>query len=169
MSLRYHHVSRDMFAALAGGGGGPDAVHELVTAQYSKHLLLLRVILRAAKETGHSQVSFARSGYALLAAAQRHDPAAAGAVIRHPSVGAWAMRTLRALRGGPPMAGAEPAGLCAVAAAAAVRAGLDTDIEVPVIARVVVLPSLGAATAADGMARVRNGHGGVTITTDDSP
>jgi HEXXH motif-containing protein len=63
------------------------------------------------------------------------------------------MRTLRTLRGSTAIPGATPGGLCAVAAAAAIRAGLIAEIEVPVLAGTVVLPSLGMA-AADGSAAV---------------
>jgi HEXXH motif-containing protein len=154
VSLRYHHVSRDEFDALAAGGGGPDVIRGLATGQYSKHTLLLRGVLEATQAVGHSRAALVQSGYDLLAAAQRHDPAAAGAVIQYPSVGAWALRTLRVLGGYPEMRGAEPTGLCVVAAAAAIRAGLPAEIEVPSAGGVVMLPSLGAATADGGTAMV---------------
>lgn len=166
MSLRYHHVSRDAFDALAAGGGGPDTVRGLAAAQYSKHALLLRGVLGVAWEAGHGRAALAQSGYDLLAAVQRHDPAAAGAVIRHPSVGAWALRTLRALRGYPEMRGAEPTGLCVVAAAAAIRAGVPAEIEVPAAGGVVMLPSLGAATADDGTAMVRSTADGAAVVSE---
>ena len=103
MSLRPHIMPPDLFEALAKGDGGPEAVRVLAAAQYSKHLLLLRGVLATAQAAGHGQAPLAQRGYDLLADAQSHDPAAADAVIRHPSVGAWALRTLRALRGGPAM------------------------------------------------------------------
>jgi HEXXH motif-containing protein len=77
-------------------------------------------------------------------------------VIRYSSVGAWAMRTLHALGGGPASPGAEPDMLCAVAAAAAIRAGLTAQIEVPVHNGSVMLPSLGAAAADGDRAVVRS-------------
>jgi HEXXH motif-containing protein len=113
-------------------------------------------VLEAAQATGSAQAGMARSGYALLAAARQHDPAAADAVIRHPSVGGWALRAVRAMRGDRALPAAEPAGLCAVAAAAAIRAGLAADIEVPVTGGMVMLPSLGAAGAGGDRAVVRS-------------
>jgi HEXXH motif-containing protein len=163
MSVRYHRVSRPLFDAIAAGGGGAEAIRVLAAAQYSKHTLLLRGVLDAAQGVDHDQRSAALHGYELLAAAQRHDPAAAGAVIGYSSVGAWATRTLRAFRGGAALPGAVPAGLCTVAAAAAIRAGLPAEIEVPVIAEAVVLPSLGAAAAEGRGALVRNAAGGVDV------
>ena len=163
MSLRPHRMPPDLFDALAEGGGGPEAVRVLAAAQYSKHLLLLRSVLTTARAAGHGQAALACRGYDLLTDAQRHNAAAADAVIRHPSVGAWALRTLRALRGGPAMSGAEPAGLCAVAAAAAIRARLSADIEVPPIGGAVMLPSLGSAAVAGGSATVRSAASGAAV------
>jgi uncharacterized protein len=155
MRLRYHRMPGDVFQALAAGGGGSGAIRELAAGQHSKHVLLLRGVLDAADTAGHAQAPLARSGYALLAAVQGNAPEAFDIVIRHPSVGAWALRALRAFRRGPARTAAEPAGLCAVAAAAAVRAGLPAEIEVPAIGGAVVLPSLGAAVADGGTAVVR--------------
>jgi uncharacterized protein len=156
MSLPRHRVSQHVFDALAAGGGGTDAVRELAAAQDSKHLVLLQGVLAAAQAAGHEQLPLARRGYELLAAAQRHDPAIANAVIRHPSVGAWALRTLGALRGAPARPGAEPGWLSAVAAATAIRARLPAEIEVPTLGNAVMLPSLGVAIVGDGTAVVRS-------------
>ena len=174
MKLRYHALPRT-FDVMAAGGGGTDAVRELAQAQYSKHLLLLRGVLRAAEAVGDTKARPAREGYDLLAAVQNYDPFAAEATIRYPSVGAWAQRTLRALQENVDEPGAKPARLCAVAAAAAVRAGMAAEVEVPAIAGTVVLPSLGAAVvngstatvqSAVGMAGVRWAHSRVEIPPD---
>jgi uncharacterized protein len=163
VSLQYHRLSGDLFHALAAGGGGSDAIRELAAAQYSKHALLLRGVLDAAEAVGHGQVPLARSGYALLAGVQRDDPAAAAVVIRHPSVGAWALRTLRALRRDPALPAVELSGMCGVAAAAAIRACLPAEIELPAIGGAVVLPSLGAALADGDTAVVRTSTNGSEV------
>ncbi len=49
MKLRYHAIPRDLFDALASGGGGPEAIGVLAAAEYSKHVLLLRGVLAAAE------------------------------------------------------------------------------------------------------------------------
>lgn len=157
MSPEYHGITRSAFDTLAAGGGGPDVIRALAAGQYSKHLTLLYGVLDAVRSgpgVGSEQARFAREGGKLLAAAQRHDPGAAAQVIRYPSVGAWALRTLRALRGGPAFPGAEPGGLRAVAAAAAIRARLPARIDVMAAGGVVVLPSLGAAVVPGGAAAV---------------
>jgi HEXXH motif-containing protein len=158
-----HRLSRAVFAALATGGGGSQAVRDLAAAQYSKHLTLLRGVLASAQ--GTEQYPLVLAGYELLDAARQVNRAAADKVIGYPSVGAWARRTIQAYRGGPALPGAEPAGLRAVAAAAAIRAGLAAEIEVPVIGRRVILPSLGAAIIPEPTvtAMVCTGGGGVNV------
>jgi uncharacterized protein len=155
MSLPYHRLPASALAALAAGGGGDDVIRQLADAQYSKHLVLLRGVLSAAQESGHHQAAGAARAYDLLADAQRRDPTTAKTVIGHPAVGAWALHTVRALRGGTPKPGAEPCGLCAIAAAAAIRTGLPADIEVPAAGGAVVLPSLGTARVNSGPAMLR--------------
>jgi HEXXH motif-containing protein len=156
-----------MFATLAAGGGEPAAIRELIAAECSGNLLLLAGVLREARPGKQSE--FARTGYDLLTAAAQADRAAAERVIRHPSVGVWARRTIQACRGREPLPGAEPAGLCAVAAAAAIGAGLPAEIEVPVTNGRVMLPSLGAATVPGDLARIRIGNGHAAVGAIDVP
>jgi HEXXH motif-containing protein len=156
VTIWHHSVPPALFDEIAAGGGGADAVSLLAAIQHSKHKLLLAGVLDETQAADHRQRRLAETGYELLAVVQRHDPDAANAVIRHPSVGAWATRTLRALRGGATLPGAEPAMLCGIAAAAAIRAGLPARIEVPVHNGAVILPSLGAATADGSSAVVQN-------------
>ena len=148
MTVPHHRMPRELFRELARGGGGADAVRELVAAQYSKHLFLIRGV----REVAQPGDRFAVPGYRLLDEVRRQAPAAFEAVITYPSVGAWALRTLRRDQEVP---GAVPGGLSMVAAAAAIRAGLSGQIEVPVTGGRVMLPSLGAAEAKGPTAVVR--------------
>jgi uncharacterized protein len=151
-----HSVPRRLFAEMAKGGGGAEAIELLSAAQHSKQQLMLRGLLTEAQTVDQNEWRLASQGYDLLADAQRHDPVAANAVIRYPSVAAWVVRTLRALRGRVAAPGAEPVMLSAVAAAASIRARLPAEIEVPVRNGAVVLPSLGAAAADGSRAVVRH-------------
>jgi HEXXH motif-containing protein len=153
-----HGLSERVFAALAGGGGGSAAVEQLAAAEHSKHLLLLACVLKEAEEAGHEEYPLAAEGYALLRAVGRHDARAAQQVIRHPSTGAWAMWTVRVLRGGPGVPGATPGGLRAVAAAAAIRADYQAEITVGAIDRLAMLPTLGAAVVPGNTALVRSAN-----------
>lgn len=167
MNVTYHQMPPDLFGAVAAGGGGPAAAEILKGAQHSKHTLLLHGVAVAAETCGHEQRALARRGYDLLTVVQRRDPAAVTSVLRYPSVGAWAHRTLVALRGGPCMTGATPGSLAAVAAAAAIRAGLPAEIEVPVSGGIVMLPSVGAAGPVEAeVATVRNTEGRTEVMAD---
>ncbi|HEX6525991.1 MAG TPA: HEXXH motif domain-containing protein [Streptosporangiaceae bacterium] len=155
-------IPATMFAALAAGGGGPEAVRALAAARYRKLALMLwgvrRTALREGIEADNARLAVA--GYDLLAAVQREQPEVAKAAIMYPSVGAWALRVLNSPDSDTAQPGADPGRLSTVGAAAAVHAGLSTEIEVPVTGAAVMLPSLGAA-GADGhtaMVRIADGH-----------
>jgi HEXXH motif-containing protein len=161
MTPGYHAIRRELFDALAAGGGGPEAIGALAAAEYSKHVLLLRGVLAAAAAAGPEQARFARTGWEVLTEAGRRDRDAAARVMGYPAVGAWAAHTLRALETGAETP--QPARLAAVAAAVAVRAGIDAEIPVLPVAGVVSLPSLGAARVDADSAVVRSYPGGAEV------
>jgi uncharacterized protein len=178
--MRYHRMPAELFAALADGGGGAEAVAILVAAQHSKHALLLHGVTRTAVAAGHPQASLAVHGQELLDEVQRTDPEAVTAVTRNPSAGAWAYRTLTGLRRATPGAIAHGAGagpdaampglLAGIAAAAALRAGVAAEIEVPVTGGVVMLPTLGAAGPVEAAtATVRVSAEGAEVTGAITP
>jgi HEXXH motif-containing protein len=161
VNLHRFRLSRETFEALATGGSGPEAIASLVAAEYSKHVILLNGVLRAVHGTEH--YAPVREACELLAEAWRASPDTTEAVIRYPAVGAWARRTIQAIRSG---AVTEAGGLLAVSAAAAIRAGLDARTEVPVRDGLVVLPSLGAAVipgSREHAVTVRSGPSGATV------
>jgi uncharacterized protein len=171
--MRYHKMPVELFAALAHGGGGAEAASVLVAAQHSKHALLLRGVTRKAVAAGHPQARLAVRGHELLDEVHQKDAAAVAAVTRHPSVGAWAYRALAELRRTAPGAIARSAGtgaampglLAGIAAAAALRAGVPAEIEVPAADGVVMLPTLGAAGPVEaGTAIVRVSADGAEVT-----
>jgi uncharacterized protein len=163
MSQSEHGLSPAAFAALATGGGGPAAVEQLAAAEHSKHLILLAGVVSESRSAGHAEYPLAAEGYALLHAVGSRHPDAAKRVITHPSVGAWALRTLIALRGGPAMPGATPGSLRAVAAAAAICAGYEAKIAIGAAAGLALLPSLGAAHVGRDAALVRISDGAATV------
>jgi HEXXH motif-containing protein len=163
MELRYHAIPRDVFDALAGGGGGPTAISVLAAAEHSKHDILLRGVLAAAQAADATQARYASVGWEVLNEANRRDRDAAARVMRYPAVGAWAVSTLSAPDTDGRAPGAVPARLAAVAAAAAVRSGLDVEVPVLPVAGVVSLPSLGAARVAADSAVVHSHPGGAEV------
>ncbi len=60
MTERYHAIPRDLFDALAAGGGGPEAIGVLAAAEHSKHDTLLRGVLAAAQRADADQARRAR-------------------------------------------------------------------------------------------------------------
>ena len=137
-------VPDPLFDDLARGAGGRAATAHLGSAQYGKHLLLLRRVVDLAHERGHPEAERVRDAYELLARAQQHAPDPVARVLRTPTVGVWARRTALTLAGHRP----EPArvgGLSALAAVAALRAGVEARVEVPLDGPTAPLPSLGRA------------------------
>jgi HEXXH motif-containing protein len=122
-------------------------------------MLMLRDVVTVAAEAGHEEHPLAVAGYRLLEDALGHDSAAAREVVRHPSVGAWAARTILACRGVLRTPGASPAGLRAIGAVAAIRADLTSEIEVGAARGLLMLPSLGAARIAGRTAVLRVARG----------
>ncbi len=178
MNLWYHAIPRDLFDALAAGGGGPEAISVLAAAERSKHEILLRSVVAAARAADATQASYASVGWEVLTEAKRRDRDVADRVMCYPAVGAWAISTLSAPDPDGRASGAVPARLAAVAAAAAVRSGLDVEVPVLPGRRRRPLPSLGAARVGgdfavvhshSGGAELRWAHGRVEIPTGEQP
>ncbi len=169
MNVRSHRLPDDVFGALAAGGGGVRALQHLAAAQYSKQVLLLRGVVDTAEAFGHPEAAQARRAYDLLAAIQEQAPGDVDAVVRHPAVGAWAWRTLRALHGGEAMVGAEPGRFAALTAAAAIRSRTPCTLDVPATDGAVTFPSLGVATlpGRDSAAVVRCATDGAAVLATD--
>ncbi|WAZ22533.1 HEXXH motif domain-containing protein [Streptomyces cinnabarinus] len=139
-----HVLPADSFDELLGGGGGPAAVAELRASERSWRLLVVRALLDASGEAP-------AAAWRLLMRARAADQAAFEELLAYPAVGVWAAHTLRRLRGTAAGDGAPDTGyLHAVAAGAAIRAGLDFRTAVPVHEGWAVLPALGAMRVGGG-------------------
>ncbi|MGH3693651.1 MAG: HEXXH motif domain-containing protein [Pseudonocardiaceae bacterium] len=135
-----HAVPEDIFAALAAGGGGERAMRLLVRTQQGKHLALLRMVLASAKQVQHPRVEDFARAYDLIARAQLEQPEDVEPLLRHPPVGAWAIRALRDLRSASTV---DIGYLTALAAAAALLTRSDCEVAVPLRDRSLFLPLLG--------------------------
>jgi HEXXH motif-containing protein len=165
MTPNRHRIPQKVFLALAAGGGGAHAIGHLQAAQYSKRLLLVRGVRDAVIAMRHPSERQVRQAYSLLAQIQGHAPEVVNSVLRYPSVGAWARRTLLAMEAGTE---ADPGWLSAVAATAAIRAGHPGTIGITTSQGAVVLPSLGRAVVPGAAhAVVRCGPGPAEITAQD--
>jgi HEXXH motif-containing protein len=136
-----HSLSADAFMELAGGAGDSAVVRQLREAQLSKHLMLLHIVAEAADAAEPSRATAAfRAGYQLLAEVQRANPGAVARLLCLPHMGSWAHECLACLDNGstPDFGYLAPA-----AAAAAVRAGVRFELDVPAIDGRVPFPGLG--------------------------
>ncbi|MGH3281613.1 MAG: hypothetical protein ACRDNW_21090, partial [Trebonia sp.] len=150
-----HSLPADAFLALAGGTGDSVVVRQLREAQFSKHLMLLRVVAEAAAGTDPPSAAATafRAGYHVLAQAQAADPGTVSRLLGLPHVGSWAHGCLACLdRRVMPDFGY----LATVAVAAAAQAGIPFELDVPVRDGRVPLPGLGCLQVPeqDGWLRV---------------
>ena len=178
MKLRYHAIPRDVFDALAAAAGDLRRSACWRRPSTASTTSCCAASWRRPQAADATQARYASVGWEVLTEAKRLDRDAADRVMRYPAVGAWAVSTLSAPDTDGRAPGAVPARLAAVAAAAAVRSGLDVEVPVLPVAGVVSLPSLGAARVdADsavvhshpGGAEVRWAHGRVEIPLGGHP
>ncbi|WP_046420871.1 HEXXH motif domain-containing protein [Streptomyces malaysiense] len=169
----YHRLSAAGLRDLAHGEGDGAVMAELLRAERSRRLLLLRALRGGVlgDGVGPDGVDFFAQGWDLLERAQCHAPEACEELLMSPNTGMWVSLAVRRVRGRV----YEDAPhwvvlghLAALAAAAAARAGMDFDIAVPVRRGRVQLPTLGCAALTDrepwGAARVTGRDGRVRIT-----
>jgi uncharacterized protein len=138
-------LSAEAFAALAAGYGSAAAVRVLARNQAALQRDLMALI---AREGPQQDQRFAQA-WDLLAALSGKAPEAVERTLAHPYTRVWAVQLLTDLRGGT----ASPVDvhhLEALAASAAVQAGLGMRVAVPVRDGVAPLPGFGALTAGAG-------------------
>ncbi|MEU6181643.1 HEXXH motif domain-containing protein [Streptomyces coeruleorubidus] len=144
-----HRLPVESFVQVATGGGDTRTLGLLRNGQKSKRLVLIRMVLEAvtADPASMGPLPSAHSAWRLLSRVQYEDPEAFDRVLLHPSTGVWAAHVLRRLRGvrsSDVALWAEAGYLHTLAAAAAVCAGVDFEIQVPVPdGGTLHLPSLG--------------------------
>lgn len=156
MTVETHRLPPQIFAALAKGGGGPEAVRRLSSVRDSRNRLLLHMLAETADATDRTTAAIVREAYRTLVSLEQEATHAVEFVVNYPAVSAWLLNTATQLYRGR-IAAAQPARLAAVAAAAAVRASVTATIDIPAQSRVneiIRLPSLGTARLPAGPARL---------------
>lgn len=182
-SFRRHRLTSEQLDALASRTPDDVALRELCSAERSRRMLALRLLLRLAREQPGAcgPLEPVDEAWNVLIRAQREAPAEISAMLSDPQLGRWTAQALRRLRG---TVGGDPAPLWfhvgqlhAFACAAAIRAGVPFRLAVPVWDGHVVLPTLGFAhvggSARWGTAEVvsdanvpRVDHAGATVAVD---
>jgi HEXXH motif-containing protein len=163
-----HALSDDELATVAHGQGGGPAVRKLRAGYHSRLLVILRVLLdETPVELTESPLARA---WDLLVEAERADPSAVADVLGRPEVQGWAAETVRLLASTKDsvLLGVLAGQLHAVAAAAAIGAGVDCAVRVPAVAGVIALPGLGTiALSSPGHAELVSTSQGVSVRTAD--
>jgi uncharacterized protein len=163
-----HQLRGEQFDALSAGLGDADAVGQLIRGQRSVQRALLELLRERATSRGDEAFM---AGWDLLAEVQRYDAGAYDQVSAHPYLRTWAEGCLRGTLGaGANMTGtgslpACAAHLAAFAAAAAIRAGLPAEIDIPVMDGYACLPTLGRLRVGSGPATIAVGDDGFEVHT----
>lgn len=137
-----HKLPAEAFTALVSGGSDTAVVKHLREAQRSKQLMLVHAAAAeaAGMDPGNPGIAAFRAGYKLLTKVQEADPDSLAWLFGLPHVGAWTHDLLEGgNRGLPPDFGY----IAAAAAAAAIRAGVRFETDVPVRDGRILLPGLG--------------------------
>lgn len=161
-------TSADLTALVNGDAAQVEPLEKVCSGQLSKHKLLLWAVVRLGATASAEASSRLREHYDLFAAAEKKAPEAAGLVLRHPHVGAWAARSVRLASTEPGSADLDLDYLGAIAASAAIRAGYTCSLVVRYREGGLVLPTLGRAVLPGTRARVVvSGPGKAEILTSD--
>ncbi|MGH4009619.1 MAG: aKG-HExxH-type peptide beta-hydroxylase [Pseudonocardiaceae bacterium] len=146
----FHRLPWVDFDALARGAAGADVVLRLRDAERSRRLLLLRAVVDQTTKNPENFGSLPPSeeAWELLARVQETAPDAFDLILAHPYTGSWAGYTMRLLTNR--VTGVGPiwvhvGHLHALAAAAAIHAGLAFRTSIPVWNGTAMLPTLGLA------------------------
>ncbi|MFD7622955.1 aKG-HExxH-type peptide beta-hydroxylase [Streptomyces sp. NPDC059802] len=165
-----------MLRQLGRTEGDSDTLQVLVRDQDTRRLLLLRALLDAAEAAPAAvcpprSLDRLRQDWALLETAERADRTAVRTVLLHPLAGPWAQRCLRGLSGSGPLAGPGPGPelradldhLGALAAAAAIRAGIPFTTRLAAHDGLLSLPTLGALRTASEAVDITFSDGDLSI------
>jgi HEXXH motif-containing protein len=150
-TITRHLLPEAAFSELGSGGGGPATMRLLGDAQRSKHLMLVHAIAQEATGPGAGLTAF-RAGYDQLARIQGAAPGAADWLLGLPHLGGWAHDALIHLEQGT---AADFGHFACLVAAAAIRAGLAFELDVPVRDGRVRLPGLGSLLVGDDPSWIR--------------
>ncbi|MCX5246637.1 HEXXH motif domain-containing protein [Streptomyces sp. NBC_00201] len=180
--MHHHHLSDSALRALLSTTEDEHAVAELLDAEVSRRLLLLRAVLDASDDVPEAGPAGVRDAWRLLEDAEKLQPAGFRTALLDPQVGLWAASVFRRLSrvaadaadagdaapDEPPLH-AELGFLSLLAASVSLVAGADFRVRVPVWQGAVFLPGLGRALVggeAWGWAEVEARDGVATVTAD---
>ena len=168
--VRIVKIDRADILAIADGPVDHDRARRFGWTQSALTRYGLAAIGDRASERTTSSKSAAADGWELLLTLDREAPEAVQAVLDHPFAQAWIKRCSGRLKQGKPFAPRDSTRMSALALAAAVRAGVDTALELPFGGRSIHLPTLGTLVrraSADRRAVVEVKAGRIDESTTD--
>ncbi len=142
----HHEMAEEDFRGLASGCGSPEAVQQLIDGQRSLRRGLLMAVNQAVSTqavVSNAARTRLRAAWEVLSAVDAERPEALDRMLGHPFVRVWAVRCLGQLESPAATLGAELDYLSALAASAAIQAGIRAEISVPIIDGAVLLPTIG--------------------------
>jgi uncharacterized protein len=146
-----HSLPDRAFDLLSAGPGDSLAMASLADTQWSVTRALVAAVASGIDAENGDLKQAASEGWALLVALDSDQPQAVRDVLTYPYVREWAMRCLS------PATSADPdldrAHLAALAAAAALRAGVEAELPLPIRTGSVYLPTVGAFAVEPGPGR----------------
>lgn len=146
--LLTHRMPPQVFQELCAGTVTSEFVDTVLAAQYSRRKLLLRAVVDICAEQPETAgpLTDAETAWEILATAQENGPDVVRELLTYPTVGVWAARILRRIKGydtGVLPVWSELGYFHALVASAAVRTGIRCEITVPVVHGTVTLPTVG--------------------------
>lgn len=149
-----HRVPWELIEQVFAGPVAAPTMAALRDGQHSRRLLLMKVLRELAEpvlDTREAQRAV-EDAWRALVATEKHAPAIVREILLFPSVGTWLVRVIRKIRGiieADVPIWVEMGYLGSVAAAAAIRAGIDDTVTVLVWRGRVTLPTVGQFEVAD--------------------
>jgi uncharacterized protein len=143
-----HALPEGAFDALAAGPGDSRAMASLAEARWSVTRALVAAVASSLDGTGGDLGRAAAEGWVLLADLDAERPEAVREVLTYPYVQEWATRCLRPAQSAD--VALDRAHLAGLAAAAALRAGIEVELVLPVRDGFIYLPGIGALAMAAG-------------------
>jgi len=143
-----HSLPAGAFDLLAAGAGDPTAMASLADARWSVTRALVAAVAAGLDGKRGDLQRAAADGWRLLSELDVERPEAVREVLTYPYVQAWAARCLAPAQGAD--LDLDRAHLARLAAAAALRAGIETELVLPVREGSIYLPAVGALVVGTG-------------------
>jgi uncharacterized protein len=146
-----HSLPEGAFTLLSTGPGDTAAMASLLDTRWSVTRALIAAVASGLDGKGGDLRLAAAEGWALLCTLDAERPEAVREILTYPYVQAWAVQCLQLTKSAE--FDLDCAHLAGLAAAAALRAGIETELALPVREGSIYLPTVGALAVDTGAGR----------------